>query len=144
AAMSGTVCLSLQQQFDLFGNLLVGGLLYSQQSGTLTLQTAFRDTALTQPWPNPITLGSDGRVPAIYFADGTIRIRLLDQHGVQVLDADQLPVIGSSSGPPPVAPTDPNALISTGDLKVRYGTGFLQGYVRANGGTISKAGASTP
>ena len=95
--MSGTVSFSMQQQFDQFGQLLVGGLLYSYASGTTTAQNAFRDIALTSPFSNPLVLDASGRVPQLFFADGTVRIRITDNLGVVQIDADALPVLGSSS-----------------------------------------------
>ena len=139
--MSGTTSLSLQQQFDRFGQLLIGGLVYTFQAGTLTPQSAFRDASLSTAWPNPLNLDASGRVPSLWFADGVIRIRITDISGVVQFDGDALPVLGSSAAATPTAPTDPNAVYSFGDFKVRYGVGPLTGYVRANGNSISKGGA---
>lgn len=140
--MSGTVSFSLQQQFSLDGQLLIGGLVYSYAAGTTTPQNAFRDAALTNPFPNPIQLDASGRVPQLFFADGVIRIRITDMTGVIQTDADAIPVIGSSAtGSTAPSTTDPNALYSTGDMKVRYGTGTLAGYVRCNGNSIGNAGS---
>ena len=138
--MSGTTSLSLQQQFDRFGQLLIGGLVYTFQAGTLTPQSAFRDASLSTAWPNPLNLDASARVPSLWFADGVVRIRVTDVSGVVQFDGDALPVLGSSSTSTPTAPTDPNALYSFGDLKVRYGTGPLTGYVRCNGNSISRGG----
>ena len=76
----------------------LGGLLYFYASGTTTPQSAYQDSALTIPWPNPITLDSAGRVPQLYFADGAIKIRLTNSAGVVQVAADNILVIGASSG----------------------------------------------
>lgn len=137
--MSGTISLCLQQQVDRNGDPLVGGFLYMYAAGTTTPQNGFRDAALVNAWPNPIVLDASGRIPSIFFADGVIRVRLTDQFGVLQFDADNLPVIGSASGGGGIDTTDLNALYNTGDLKCRYGTGTLTGYVRCNARTIGSA-----
>src|SRR5262245_16394799 len=121
--MSGTISICMQQQVDRNGDPLVGGLVYMFAAGTTTPQNGFRDAALVNAYANPITLDASGRIPSIFFADGVIRIRLTDASGVLQFDADNLPVIGSSSGGGGVDTTDLNALFNTGDMKVRYGTG---------------------
>jgi microcystin-dependent protein len=142
--MSGIIMLCGQQQLDNQGDPLVGGLVYMLQSGTLIQQSGFRDAALLNAWPNPLQLDASGRVPLIWFADGTIRIRITDRTGIVLFDADQLPVLGSSSGGGGGGggTGDPNAQYITGDLKLRYGTGVLAGFVRANGLTIGNTGSS--
>lgn len=134
--MSGVIMLCGQQQFDPIGEPLVGGLVYMLQAGTVTPQNGFRDAALVNAYPNPIQLDASARIPVIYFADGTIRIRLTDAGGVTLFDFDNLPILGASSAGSIIDTTDPNARYNTGDLKIRYGTGALAGFVRANGLTI--------
>jgi microcystin-dependent protein len=138
--MAGSISLSMSQQFDDLGKPLSGGLLYFIEAGTTsTPQNAYQDSALTIAHPNPITLDSAGRVPQFYLADGSIKIRLTDSAGVQQLVADNVLVVGPSSGSGGGGSVDPTTIIATGDLKVRYGTGTLSGYVRANGRTIGSA-----
>jgi hypothetical protein len=136
--MAGTINLALTQQFDQSGRVLSGGKLNFFAAGTSTPQSAFIDSALTLPHPNPIILDSGGRVPMFYLADGTIKIRLSDKNGVTITAADNLLVIGPSAGGGGGggAVVDPNALMQTGDIKARYGTGTLTGYVRCNGNSI--------
>lgn len=135
----GSISLSLSQQFNSQGKPLSGGLLYFFQSGTTTPQSAFQDQALTIPYPNPITLDASGRVPAFYLADGNIKIRLTDSTGVTVIAADGLLVIGPSLGSGGGGSVDPTTILATGDVKARYGTGSLAGFVRLNGRTIGSA-----
>lgn len=137
--MSGSISLSLSQQFDSTGAPLNGGLLYFYAAGTTTPQSAYQDTSLTIPWPNPIVLDSAGRIPAFYLADGQIKIRLTDSAGVVQVAADNLLVIGASSGSGSAPSVDATTILATGDVKFRYGTGALSGFVRLNGRTIGSA-----
>ncbi len=139
ACAAGTIPLSLTQQFDSLGRPLSGGLLYFYAAGTTTPQNAYQDSALTIPWPNPYTLDSAGRISQLFFADGSIKIRLTNSIGVVQIAADGILVIGASSGGGGGSPVDATTILSTGDLKVKYGTGALTGFVRANGRTIGSA-----
>jgi hypothetical protein len=138
--MAGTISLSMTQQLDQFGAPLAGGHLYTIQAGTVsTPQNSYQDSALTLPWPNPIILSASGRLPQFFLADGNIKIRLTDVNGVEILVADGLVVTGASSGGGGGAVVDATTILATGDLKVRYGTGVLSGFVRCNARTIGSA-----
>jgi microcystin-dependent protein len=137
--MAGSLSLSLSQQFDSQGRPLSGGKLYFFQTGTSTPQSAFQDTALTLPHPNPMILDSSGRIAAFYLADGTIKIRLNDIGGVPVLAYDGLLVIGPSSGAGASPSVDATTVFSTGDIKKKYSTGSITGWVRCNKRTIGSA-----
>jgi microcystin-dependent protein len=136
---AGSIQLSLSQQFDAQGRPLSGGQLYFFTAGTTTPQNAFQDTALTITYPNPITLDASGRVPPFYLADGLIKIRLATSAGVTVIAADNLLVVGASSGGGGGGSIDVTTILATGDVKARYGTGTLTGFVRMNGRTIGSA-----
>jgi len=137
--VAGSISLSLSQQFDSLGKPLNGGKIYFIQAGTTsTPQNAFQDSALTIPWPNPLTLDSAGRVPQLFFADGNIKVRIVNSVGITQVVADNILVVGPSSGGGGGS-VDPTTVMSTGDLKVRYGTGALSGFVRGNGRTIGSA-----
>ena len=110
--------------------------MYFFAAGTTTPQSAYQDVALTIPWPNPIVLDAAGRIPAFYLADGQIKIRLADSSGVTQVAADNLLVIGASSGAGSPPSVDATTVLSTGDMKFKYGTGSITGWVRANGRTI--------
>jgi hypothetical protein len=130
----------MTQQLDEFGDPLAGGHLYLIQAGTVsTPQNGFQDSALTLPWPNPIILSASGRIPQFFLADGSIKIRLTDVNGVEILVADGLIVTGASSGGGGGSPVDATTILATGDLKVRYGTGVLSGFVRCNARTIGSS-----
>lgn len=141
AYSAGTIPLSLSQRIDNSTHLpLSGGKLYFIQAGTTsTPQNAFQDSALTIPHPNPLTLDSGGNIPQLFFADGQIKVRLTNSAGVNQLTADNILVVGASSGGGGGGSVDPTTIIATGDIKVRYGTGSLTGFVRLNGRTIGSA-----
>lgn len=131
---------SLAQQQDSNGTPLVGCKLYVIQAGTTaTPQNPYQDSALTIPLPNPIICDAYGRLPQIFLADGSIKLRLTKSNGTQVFSADGILVVGASSGGGGGSPVDATTILATGDLKARYGTGVLSGFVRANGRTIGSA-----
>jgi hypothetical protein len=144
--MSGTIPLSLTQQFDEFGAPLNGGKLYIIQAGTVnTPQDSFQDPGLTPALklPNPITMDAAGRLPQFFLADGFIKILMTNSAGVVERQADNIQVIGPSvsGGGGGGTAVDPNALIQTGNMIARYGIGALPGYVRCNGNSIGNAGS---
>jgi hypothetical protein len=141
--MAGTINLSLSQQLDEYGQPLAGGQLYIIQAGTVsTPQNAYQDTGLAIPLPNPITLDAAGRIPQFFLADGTIKVRLQDKYGIVKFTADGLLVIGpSAGGGGGGASVDPNAVLQTGDIKIRYDNVVIGGFVRLNGRTIGSSGS---
>jgi microcystin-dependent protein len=140
--MPGTIPLSMTQQFDVYGQPLAGAKLYLIQAGTVsTPQNGFQDLDLTIPLPNPITLDAAGRIPQFFLDDGLIKILLQDVNGIVQLASDNILVIGpsSSGGGGGGGSVDPTTVYATGDLKPRYGTGTIAGFVRCNGLTIGQA-----
>lgn len=137
---AGTVPLALVQQFGPGATPLAGCLLYSFVAGTVaTPAQGYADYGLTQPLPNPVTCDQTGRVPMIWYPAGLIHIRLTDASGVVQVDTT-MQVLGPSSGGGGGGSTvDPTTIMATGDMKSRYGTGPLSGFVRANGLTIGSA-----
>lgn len=137
---AGTMAYSLSQQLDEFGKPLAGCKLYLIQAGTTsTPQNGYQDSGLTLVLPNPLTCDASGRLPQFFLADGSIKVRLTKSNGVNVVTADGILVVGASSGGGGGSPVDPTTIIATGDMKVRYGTGALAGFVRLNGRTIGSA-----
>ena len=139
--MAGSIALSLTQRYDNASPHapLDGGLLYFYAAGTTTPQSAYQDISLTIPWPNPITLDSGGNVPQLFFADGYIKFRLANSAGVTQIAADYVLVLGPTAGSGAAPSVDATTILGTGDLKVKYGTGSVTGFVRANGRTIGSA-----
>lgn len=139
--MAGTIPgFSLAQMLDSNGTPLVGGKLYTIQAGTTsTPQTAYQDSGLTLPLPYPVLCDAYGRLPQIFLADGSIKLRLTKSNGTQVFVLDGVLVVGASSGGGGGSPVDATTILATGDIKTRYGTGILAGFVRANGRTVGSA-----
>jgi hypothetical protein len=143
---AGTIPFSLSQQFDSLGKPLANCFFYTYQAGTTsTPQNAYQDAALTTAQPNPMRCDAAGRLPQFFLADGLIKVRITDKNGIPqnypngAGAIDNIQVIGPSGGGGGGGTIDPTTIISTGDLKVRYGTGVLTGFVRANGRTIGSA-----
>jgi hypothetical protein len=131
---------SLTPQFDLTGKVAPGCKLYVIQAGTpSTPQNPYQDSGLTILAPNPLLCDAAGRLPQWFVADGTIKVRLTKSDGSQIFVGDGLLVVGASSGGGGGSPVDPTTIIATGDVKTRYGTGVLSGFVRGNGRTIGSA-----
>ncbi|MBH5372816.1 hypothetical protein [Bradyrhizobium glycinis] len=141
AFAAGTIPgISMTQQLDELARPLAGGKLYFIQAGTTAQpQNCYQDTALTQAWPNPLTLDAAGRVPQVFCADGTIKIRLTDKNGNQKLVQDSLLIVGPSGGGGGGGTVDPTTIFQTGAFMQFYGTGTLAGWVRCNGRTIGSA-----
>lgn len=137
---AGTIPFSLTQQFDSLGHPLVNCFFYTIVAGTTaTPQSAYQDAALTIALPNPQRCDASGRLVQMFFADGSIKVRLTNSAGTNQVVADNVQVIGNSSGGGGGSPVDPTTVIATGDFKLRHGTGNLTGFVRANGRTIGSA-----
>ncbi len=137
ARAAGTLPIALQQVMDANGKPISGALLYIFQVGTVaTPQNAFQDSGLTHALPFPLQADANGRLPMFYLADGSVHVRLTDASGVVQFDYPSMMVVGSSGGGGGGGTVDPTSVISTGDIKVKYGTGPLAGFVRANGLTI--------
>lgn len=138
---AGTIPFSLSQQLDERGKPLSGCKLFTIQAGTVsTPQNAFQDLDLTIPLPNPIECDAGGRLPQFFIDDGQIKVRLTDKNGIVQIDADNVQVIGpSSGGGGGGGQVDPTTIAKTGDVKYRYSTATEAGWVRANGRTIGSA-----
>lgn len=136
----GTIPVALTQQINQNGQPLSGALLYTYVAGTVaTPQSTYQDTALTILNPFPLTADITGRIPMFYMANGSTHARLTDSTGVVQFDYPNMLVIGPSGGSSSGGTVDPTTVLATGDLKVKYGTGTLTGFVRANGLTIGSA-----
>ncbi|MEY9830244.1 hypothetical protein ABIA25_002059 [Sinorhizobium fredii] len=111
---------------DLNGKPIVGAKAYFYAAGTTTPITVYRDYGLTTAHPNPLETDGYGRFPAVFLdeADEFYRVRVTTPGGSILYDSDTLPIIGpTEGGGSPPAPVDPNSLLETGDIKVRYGEG---------------------
>lgn len=143
AFATGIVPLSGSQQFDKDSSppaFLNAGKLYVYQPGTTTCATVFSDFALTSALPCPIVLNAAGRIPPIYAADGSVRLRLLNSANLLQFDEDSVAIVTAavtSGGTTPIP--DATQIFGTRDLKVRFDDQPISGYVRMNGRTIGSA-----
>lgn len=140
--MSGQWPQSFSTIQDLNGKPIVGAKAYFYAAGTTTPLTVYHDYGLTTAHPNPLQTDGYGRFPAVFLDedDDFYRVRVTTPGGSILYDSDTLPIIGpSAGGGAPPAPVDPDALYKTGDLKARYGEGFIDGYVRCNGRSVGTA-----
>ncbi|WP_445222262.1 hypothetical protein ACKWRH_21645 [Bradyrhizobium sp. Pa8] len=140
AHAAGTIPLALSIQLDTDGSVAANCQATFYQAGTVaTKQNVYSDFSLTQPLGNPLSCDQSGRLPMFWLADGLIHVRLTNFAGNPIVDTT-MQVLGPSSGGGGGGGTvDPTAIIQTGDVKARYGTGPLSGFVRANGLTIGNA-----
>lgn len=140
---AGTLPLAMAQQIDVNGQPLAFCQVNFYVAGTVnTRQNVYQDFGLTQPLANPLACDQTGRIPMFWLADGLIHVQLTDVGGVPIIDTT-MQVLGPSSGGGGGGGTtvDPTTILATGDLKVKYGTGALTGFVRANGLSIGNAGS---
>lgn len=136
--MAGLFPLSRMQQTDSNNNLLAGARLFLYDGGTSTPRIGYRDLALTSEHPNPILADAAGRLPLIYLDDGYYRQRLTSSTGTLVFDDDGIPVLTTTAGGAGTT-VDPESIFKTGNLKIDFGDGVIDGYVRVNGRTIGSA-----
>lgn len=143
--MAGFWQQSQAQLYNANGKPLIGAKAYFYLGGTTTPITTYSAYALgaVNAQPNPVQTDGFGRWPSVFMdeADGFYRVRVTTAQGSVLYDIDGLPIIGPAGGGGGGGdnPVDPNAVLSTGDMKERYGTGVLAGFVRANGRTIGSA-----
>lgn len=132
--------LSNSVQFDTAGRPMAGCLLYVYDAATTTPRTVYSDSGLAIALPNPLTCDGAGRLAFFYVSDSpAVKVRLTNSAGVDQLTADNILVIGPSGGGGGGTSVDATTVLATGDIKVRYSTGTLTGFVRMNGRTIGSA-----
>lgn len=141
--MSGLWQNSFSTVQDMDGMPVVGAKAYFFAAGTTTPLQTYADYGLTTANPNPVVADGYGRFPSVFFDDsGSLfyGMRVTDAGGTVLYQSDTLPILSpSSGGGSPPAPVDPNAVFATGDLKARYSTATISGWVRCNGRTIGSA-----
>jgi len=127
----------MQTLFGSTGQLLAGGQVIFIAAGTTSdPQNAYYDADLTAPLPYPFTLDASARMPAFYLADGQIKVRILDENGVQQYSQDNILVVGPSSGGGGGGGVDPTVIFQTGDCLWLDVQGTRTGWVRDNGRSI--------
>jgi microcystin-dependent protein len=134
---------SLSQISNAKGVPYIGARAYFYSGGTTTPITTYRDNDLSTPHPNPLVTDGNGVFPAVFFdeADEFYRVRVTTSGGVVLYDTPAIPIIGpsGSGGEAPPTPVDPDSLMATGDMMLRFGNEPRVGFVRLNGRTIGSA-----
>lgn len=130
---------SRTQARDLNGRAFPGARAFFFDAATTSPRVVFQDNAQTTPHAHPVVADSQGRFPAVFLPSGLYRERVTTATAVILWDIDNIdpaPVVSSGEGGGSV---DANALLATGDVKWRYGTGALAGFVRLAARTIGSA-----
>ena len=89
--------LPIQSFRDSNGNPLAGGLLYTYQAGTSTLQSTYTDATGATPNANPVVLNSRGEASVWLTSAQAFKLVLQDSYGVLIWSVDQV-ASGASSG----------------------------------------------
>lgn len=145
--MAGFWYQSNTQIHDPNGRPYIGARAYFFKGGTSTPITVYKsfDLGPINAHPNPLQTDGNGFWPPVYMdeADEFFGVRITTAQGVIILNADGIPIIGPAEsgggGGGTPTPIDPDSIFKTGDMKVRYGEGYLVGWVRCNGRTIGSA-----
>jgi microcystin-dependent protein len=142
--MSGFWHLSHHQMRDPNGAVYAGAKAYFYEADGLTRLIVYQDYGLTSEHPNPIEANAYGVFPPVFLDedDEFYRQRITTSGGVVVpgTDVGVLPIVGPTGGGGGGGdPVDTTTILTTGDIKARYQTGTLSGYVRANGRSIGSA-----
>lgn len=140
AMAAGTLPIAMAQQVDINGQPIAGCLVNFFVAGTPSApQNSYSDFGLSQNPNSVLQCDQTGRVPMFWLADGLVHVRMTDASGVPIIDTT-MQVLGPSSGGGGGGGTvDPTAILTTGDLKGRFGTGAISGFVRCNNLTIGNA-----
>jgi len=160
--MAGYWSKSRTQEIDSNGNLIVGALAYYYEATTSTPMSTYSSADLGTPnvHTHPVVADGNARWPQVFFDDTDpdpddplvsgrqfYRVRVTDAAGVLIYDDDSVPIIGTVSGEGGGGggvPVDQNALAKTGDVKMKFcraADPADDGWLRCNGGTISKGGS---
>ena len=94
--MAGILPQSGTQQFDnATGTFLTGGQLFVYEPATTTPAAIFSTLTLSpgSELPSPIILDTAGRIPAVYAANGSVRVRILNAASVLQTDIDNVPIV---------------------------------------------------
>ena len=116
-----------------------GARAYFYNAGTSTPRSVFSDATLSTPYGEYVLANSVGRFPAVFLPTGDYRVRVITFDGVGLWDVDNISAPVSTSGGGGGGSTPNQFLYQTGDMKARYGTGPLDGYIRLNAKTLGNA-----
>jgi microcystin-dependent protein len=118
------------------GKPAAGARLFFFDANTTTPQVTYTDVTLATPHTHPVVADSKGRVPRIFLLEGRYRVRVEQANGVLLYDDDDLQGSFQTAETGDTPDFDPNGIFQTGDLKFRYDTSQIPGWVRSNGNSI--------
>jgi microcystin-dependent protein len=139
----------------------VGALAYFFEAGTSTPMPVYSsaDLGTANVHPHPVVADGNARWPQVFFDDTDYApddplvsgrrfydVKVTDAAGVLIYYDKSVPIIGTVTGEGGGGggvPVDQNALAQTGDMKMKFCAAndpADAGWVRCNGGTISKDG----
>jgi len=128
---------------DRNGRPRVGAKAFFYSASTSEPITVYQNYDLSVPHTNPVLTDGNGNFPGVFLdeADAFYRVRTTTSGGVVIYDTPAIPIVGPTDGGggAPPSPVDPNALMQTGDMMIRYGSELRPGFVRHNGRTIGTA-----
>ncbi|MDI1265589.1 MAG: hypothetical protein PS018_20270 [bacterium] len=136
ANAAGTLPIAMAQQRDVNGDPVLCQVYFYVAGTVASPQNSYSDYGLTQNPNNQLACDQTGRVPMFWLADGLVHVRMVDAAGVPIIDTTMYALGPSSGGGGGGGTVDPTTIAQTGDLKGRYGTGLISGWVRCNGLTI--------
>lgn len=102
------------------------GVVYFYANNTTNLATVYTDVAGNTPSSNPLTLGSDGRLPNEVFTSATLRVKLTDSLGSTIFQKDDV-----------ISPTGLASLSASSGSSL---VGFLQSGTGAEATTLQTRG----
>jgi microcystin-dependent protein len=125
------------QYVDPNGWPYVGARAYFYEAGTTTPIDVYRDFALTEIFSTPVEADGIGVFPDVYLNedDEFYRIVVTTSEGKKIRDSDSIPIIGSNMASGGTVVVN-QAVMTTGDIKPRFDSDSLTGFVRCTGGTI--------
>jgi microcystin-dependent protein len=161
--LAGYWAQSRTQILDQNDNLIIGALAYFYEATTSTPMSVYSSADLGTPnvHTHPVVADGNARWPQVFFDDTDpdpddplvsgrrfYDVKVTDAAGVLIYYDRSVPIIGTVTGEGGGGgggvPVDQNALAKTGDVKMKFcraADPADAGWVRMNGGTISKGGS---
>lgn len=118
-----------------------GAKAYFFDEGTTTPRTVYSESALGEPHDHPVVANSSGIFPAVFLPPGNYKVQIKTSDGATTIysaDGISTPLTGDEIVLD-AGSTDPDLLLNTGEIFMRFGTSARSGAVRCNGRTIGSA-----
>jgi microcystin-dependent protein len=128
------------QIFDLNGDPLSGGLVYTYDTGTTNAKTTYSDRALTTPNANPVVL--DTRGECVIYCSGTIKIVVKTSAGATVWTMDNMKALTDIILSDADGDTKVQVEESADEDIIRFDTGGTQRAIIDSNGLTLASGAS--